>query len=74
MYWQEHGIYHPLAEWLGESGVQSFDLDSVGSIPAIPNARYVPSLLSHEQFNEASLPGIYQVYTIYGASRWLGCN
>ena len=41
----------------GESGVQSHsDLDGVGSIPAIPNARYVPSLLCHERFNEASLP------------------
>jgi hypothetical protein len=34
--------------------VQSFDLDSVGLIPVIPNAHYVPSLLCHEQFNEAS--------------------
>jgi hypothetical protein len=43
----------------GESGVQSHsDLDGVGSIPAIPNARYVPSLLCHERFNEASLPVI----------------
>jgi hypothetical protein len=41
----------------GESGVQSHsDLDGVGSIPAIPNTLYVPSLLCHEQFNEASLP------------------
>ncbi len=41
----------------GESGVQSHsDLDGVGSIPAIPNARYVPSLLCHERFDEASLP------------------
>jgi hypothetical protein len=32
------------------------DLDCVGSIPSIPNTRYVPSLLCHEQFNEASLP------------------
>ncbi len=40
-----------------ESGVQSHsDLDSVGSIPAIPNARNVPSLLCRERFNEASLP------------------
>ena len=41
----------------GESGVQSHsDLDGVGSIPAIPNARYVPSLLCRERFNKASLP------------------
>jgi hypothetical protein len=41
----------------GESCVQSHsDLDCKGSIPAIPNARYVPSLLCHERFNEASLP------------------
>ncbi len=26
------------------------------SIPPITNARYVPSLLCHERFNEASLP------------------
>jgi hypothetical protein len=44
----------------GESGVQSHsDLDGVGSIPAIPNARYVPSLLCHERFNEASLPRLH---------------
>ncbi len=30
--------------------------DGVDSIPAIPNAQYVPSLLCHERFNEASLP------------------
>ncbi len=41
----------------GESGVQSHsDLDGVGSIPAIPNARYVPSALCHERYNEARLP------------------
>ena len=46
----------------GESGVQSHsDLDGVGSIPAIPNARYVPSLLCHERFNEASLPDIEEI-------------
>ncbi len=39
-----------------ESGVQSHsDLDGVVSIPAISNARNVPFLLCHEQFNEASL-------------------
>jgi hypothetical protein len=49
----------------GESGVQSHsDLDGVGSIPAIPNARYVPSLLCHELFNEASLPA-YVTYFAY---------
>ncbi len=50
--------YRPLGRVVkGESGVQSHsDLDGVGSIPAIPNARYVPSLLCHERFNEASLP------------------
>jgi hypothetical protein len=43
----------------GESSVQLHsNLDGVGSIPAIPNAQYVPSLLCHEQFNEASLPDI----------------
>ena len=40
----------------GESSVQSHSyLDGVGSIPAIPNARYVPSLLCHERFSEVSL-------------------
>ena len=49
----------------GESCVQSYsDLDGVGSIPAIPNARYVHSLLCHERFNEASLPG--PLFIIYG--------
>ncbi len=39
----------------GESSVQSHsDLDGVGSIPAIPNARNVLSLLCHELFNESS--------------------
>ncbi len=33
------------------------------SIPAIPNARYVPSLLCHERFNEASLP-VFQLILI----------
>jgi len=44
----------------GESGVQSlFDLDGMGSIPAIPDARNVPLLLCHERFNEAtSLPSV----------------
>jgi hypothetical protein len=32
------------------------DLDCVGSITAIPCTRYVPFLLCHERFNEASLP------------------
>ena len=41
----------------GESCVQSHsDLDGVGSIPDIPNAQYVPSLLCHERFNESRLP------------------
>ncbi len=41
----------PLAEWLRRQRVQSHsDLDGVGSIPAIPDARYVPSLLCHERY------------------------
>jgi hypothetical protein len=37
---------------------QSYDSDSMGSIPAIPDAQNVPLLLCrvcHERFNEASL-------------------
>ncbi len=50
-------IDHPLAEWLRRKwGPVTCDLDGVGSIPAIPKAQYVPSLLCHERFNEASLP------------------
>ena len=50
----------------GESGVQSHsDLDGVGSILAIPNARYVPCLLCHERFNEASLPAVGCLYLFY---------
>ena len=50
-------VYRPLGLVVkGESGVQSHsDLDCMSSIPAIPNARYVPSLLCRELFNEASL-------------------
>jgi hypothetical protein len=33
----------------------------MGSIPAILNARYVPSLLCRVQFNDASLPGMLSV-------------
>jgi hypothetical protein len=29
-----------LPSWQGESGVQSFDLDGVGSIPAIPQTQF----------------------------------
>jgi hypothetical protein len=32
------------------------DPDDMGSIPAILDARYVPFLLCHKRFNEASLP------------------
>ncbi len=46
---------------LSQSGVQSFDSDGMGSIPAIPDARNVPLLLCHERFNEASLPGVEYV-------------
>ncbi len=35
----------------------TLDCDGMGSIPAIPEARYVPLLLCHERINEASLPG-----------------
>jgi hypothetical protein len=31
---------HPWTSWQGESGVQSFDLDGVGSIPAIPPTQF----------------------------------
>jgi hypothetical protein len=40
-------------------------LDGVGSIPATPNAQYVPSLLCREQFNEASLPVMKGVQTLH---------
>jgi hypothetical protein len=30
----------PWPSWQGESGVQSFDLDGVGSIPAIPPTQF----------------------------------
>ncbi len=29
-----------VASWQGESGVQSFDLDGLGSIPAIPLTQF----------------------------------
>ena len=32
--------------------------DSMGSIPAIPEAQNVPLLLCHERINEASLPAL----------------
>jgi hypothetical protein len=58
----------PLPEWLRRKQGQSHsDLDGVGSIPTIPNARYVPSLLFHERFNEASLPVLLWLMTFLRA-------
>jgi hypothetical protein len=46
-HWQK-GVHGPLPppwlRWQGESGVQSYDLDGVGSIPAMPRHRF-PALL-----------------------------
>jgi hypothetical protein len=36
----------PWLSWQGESGVQSFDLDGVGSIPAIPRRSLNALLMS----------------------------
>ncbi len=47
----------PLVEWLRRKpDPVTCDSNGVGSIPAIPNAQNVLSVLCHERFNEASLP------------------
>ncbi len=42
----------PWLSWQGESGVQSFDLDGVGSIPTIPPTHFICFI---DEFNKTSM-------------------
>ncbi len=59
----------------GGSGVQSnSDQDCMGLNHAISYARYVPSLLFHEWFKEASLPALNTTFLCSDPHRGKQCS